>query len=89
MIIYLGVSADFFRAELGDSLWMHQILQSLGLWIVSMKDSIINAFTREHQLRVVIATVASGMGTDCPDVRHISVPDDVESYIIITDRSCW
>lgn len=32
------------------------------------KDGIISAFSRKSQLRVVIATVAFGMGVDCPDV---------------------
>ena len=34
--------------------------------------------------RVVVATVAFGMGVDCPNVRqiiHLGVPDDVSSYI--------
>ena len=54
------------------------------------KDGIINAFTRDSQLRIVIATVAFGMSIDCPDVRHIvhiGVPDDVESYIQETGRA--
>ena len=39
---------------------------------------------------MVIATVAFGMGLDCPDVRqvlHIGAPDDVESYIQETGRA--
>ena len=35
-------------------------------------------------LRVVIATVAFGMGIDCPDVReviHWGVPEDAEMYV--------
>ena len=54
------------------------------------KDGIINAFTRNSQLRIVIATVAFGMGIDCPDVRqivHIGPPDDTESYIQETGRA--
>ncbi len=35
-------------------------------------------------LHVVIATVAFGMGIDCPDVReviHWGVPEDAEMYV--------
>ena len=50
----------------------------------SQKDGILDAFTRDSQLRIVIATIAFGMGIDCPDVQqivHIGLPDDIESYI--------
>ena len=50
----------------------------------SIKNEIIDLFTKDSQLRVDIATVAFGMGLDCPDVRqvhHIGAHDDVESYI--------
>lgn len=55
-----------------------------------IKETIIDLFTRESQLRIVIATVAFGMGLDCQDVRqvlHIGAPDDVESYIQETGRA--
>ena len=48
----------------------------------SQKDGILDPFTRDSQLRIVIATIAFGMGIDCPDVRqivHIGPPDDIES----------
>ena len=48
------------------------------------KDGTIHAFTRNSQLRIVIATVTFGMGIDSPDVRQIvqiGLPDDTESYI--------
>ena len=106
IIIYgksFSICADiylFFRAELGES-----ITEPIGapnparFRLVDVftsvtdqhqKDGIINAFTRPSQLRVVIATVAFGMGIDCPDVRqivHIGLPDDVESYIQETGRA--
>ena len=56
----------------------------------SIKSEIIDLFTKESQLRIVIATVAFGMGLDCPDVRqvvHIGAPDDCESYIQETGRA--
>lgn len=43
------------------------------------KNGIINAFTTNSRLRIVIATVPFGMGIDCLDVRqivHIGLPDD-------------
>ena len=54
------------------------------------KDGIIDAFTRNSQLSIVIATVVFGMGIDFPDVRqivHIGSPDDTESYIQETNCS--
>ena len=54
------------------------------------KDTTISLFTKPSQLRVVIATVAFGLGIDCPDVReiiHVGVPEDIESYIQETGRA--
>ena len=48
------------------------------------KTEIIKLFTTERNLRVVISTIAFGMGIDCPNVRqimHIGLPDDIESYM--------
>ena len=106
MIIYgksFGMCADiylFFRAKLGDSITEPLHAPNLARFRMvdvftsvtdqHQKDGIINAFTRDSQLRVVIATVAFGMGIDCPDVRqivHIGVPDDIESYIQETGRA--
>ena len=50
-------------------------------------DEIISLFTKPIQLRVVIATIAFGLGIDCPDVRQITLPDDIESYIQETGRA--
>ncbi len=55
-----------------------------------IKEQIIDLFTKQSQLRIVIATIAFGMGIDCHDVRqvvHVGVPDDVESYIQETGRA--
>ena len=49
-----------------------------------VKNYIIDAFQDpSSHIQVIIATVAFGMGLDCPDVRiiiHWAPPDDVESY---------
>ena len=47
-------------------------------------------FKSESNLRVVIATMAFGMGIDCQNVRqiiHVGIPDDVCSYIQETGRA--
>ena len=54
-----------------------------------VKAQIISSFTSESPLRIVCATVAFGMGSDCADVCqviHVGAPDDVESYIQETGR---
>ena len=56
----------------------------------SQRDIILNLFTRESQLRIVVATVAFGMGVDCVNVQqiiHVGPPDDPESYIQETGRA--
>ena len=56
-----------------------------------VKDVIICNFTQKKAcLRVVIATVAFGMGLDSPDIRriiHWGAPADIESYIQETGRA--
>ena len=51
----------------------------------SVKDGIISSFCKPGgTLRVLVATVAFGMGLNCPDVHHIihwGPPPDIESYI--------
>ncbi len=49
-----------------------------------VKDSIIKLFSKTSNLRVIVATVAFGMGIDCPNVHqviHYGSPSDVESYV--------
>ena len=51
----------------------------------SVKSSIVTSFCKiGSPLRIVICTIAFGMGIDCPDVRqilHWGVSSDVEMYI--------
>ncbi len=45
---------------------------------------IIKLFSKTSNLHVIVATVAFGMGIDCPNVRqviHYGSPSDVESYV--------
>lgn len=56
----------------------------------SVKSKIVAQFTKPSTLRVVIATVAFGMGINCPDVRHVihwGVPADVEMYVQESGRA--
>ena len=56
----------------------------------SVKNKLIEQFTKQSSLRVVIATIAFGMGIDCPDVRHIihwGVPSDAEMYVQESGRA--
>ena len=106
MIIYgrsFGICADiylFIKAELGENITEPTDAPDLAKFRLvdvftsvtdqHQKDGIIDAFTRSSQLRIVIATVAFGMGIDCPDVRqivHVGLPDDSESYIQETGRA--
>ena len=55
-----------------------------------VKEGIISAFTSKSSLRVVIATIAFGMGIDCPNVRqviHVGSPNDMEAYVQETGRA--
>ena len=47
----------------------------------SVKTQIISSFTKPSYLRFFCATLAFGMGINCPDVRVIRPPDDIEGYI--------
>ena len=49
-----------------------------------VKDCIIRHFTKPSPLRIVIATVAFGMGVNCSEVNlviHVGSPKDVENYV--------
>ena len=54
------------------------------------KSKIIQLFKEDTKLKVIIATIAFGMGIDCPNVRqiiHVGLPDDLCSYIQETGRA--
>lgn len=56
----------------------------------TVKNQIIESFMKKSCLRLVCATIAFGMGVNCPDVRvviHLGPPDDIESYIQETGRA--
>lgn len=56
----------------------------------TVKDQIVERFTRESSLRVVIGTIAFGMGVNCPDIRqilHWGISEDVEMYIQESGRA--
>jgi len=55
-----------------------------------IKTTILEQFCKPSHLRIVVATVAFGMGIDCPDVRqvvHFGPPDNIEAYIQETGRA--
>ena len=56
----------------------------------SHKTKILELFKQPSNLRVIVATIAFGMGIDCSDVRqiiHVGLPDDICSYIQETGRA--
>ena len=57
----------------------------------AVKDSILNSFcSAQGTLRVVIATVAFGLGLNCPNVRrivHWGPAGDIEQYLQETGRA--
>ena len=57
----------------------------------SVKDDILKAFVQPMSpLRIVIATIAFGMGVDTPNIRYVvhwGPPEDIEQYLQATGRA--
>lgn len=57
----------------------------------TVKDRILQAFSNPNRiLRIVVATVAFGVGLDCPNVRrviHWGASSDIEAYLQETGRA--
>ena len=56
----------------------------------TVKEKLLRQFTSPSCLRIVIATIAFGMGIDCPDVRqivHWGIPEDPETYVQESGRA--
>lgn len=50
----------------------------------TVKDIILKQFSAPSCLRIVIATIAFGLGVDCSDIRrviHLGIPEDIETYV--------
>ena len=55
-----------------------------------VKEEILAGITQQSVLRIVICTIAFGMGIDCPDIRqiiHVGCSSDVEMYVQETGRA--
>lgn len=90
----------FFRERLGHRFTFPNVSPDLSCnRIVDMfhsctepciKESIIKSFSTLGHLRIVIATVAFGMGVDIPDIRnivHFGVCEDTETYVQAVGRA--
>ena len=106
MIIYCRSYKDcsdvylFFKAYLGPNftsphgapdLPMFRLVDMyMSLTDKDVQDSIGNNFRTDTVLRIVVATIAYGMGVDCSNVRtiiHYGFPSNVESYVQHTGRA--
>jgi ATP-dependent DNA helicase RecQ len=55
-----------------------------------VRNTILKHFTTVSCLRVIIATIAFGLGVNCADIRHIihfGIPEDIETYVQQTGRA--
>ena len=89
----------FFRRELGEDFTEQVDAPDLSKYrLVEMytsctdeevKSQIVRSFCSDSPMRIVIATIAFGLGIDTPDVSqvvHLGAPEDMESYIQETER---
>ena len=81
----MGMSSDTVRIVSSGSCLVRELwrVAAARLWYIQ--------FTSPNStLRIVIATIAFGLGVDCPDIRkiiHLGAPEDAESYIQATGRA--
>ena len=75
-------------------LMMHLIFLNFASWTclqVSLIQPInLKSFVYLSNLRIVVATMAFGMGVDCPNIRqiiHVGLLDDISSYVQETGRA--
>lgn len=94
-IAHCSILYDFFRSGLGDYFTEPVDAPDKSRFRLAemyssctpedVKRQIITSFcTDSAPLRVVCATIAFGMGVDCPNVRQVvtfGIPEDVETYI--------
>ncbi len=74
-----------------DSLWQQPGVQCLPCLRLQERDRILTAFCA-GRMRVVVATVAFGMGVDAQGVRgvvHMSLPRSLEEYVQQVGVCCW
>lgn len=91
----------YFKSSLGKAISEpegypnHAELRIVDMFTACTHPTVKNIILRQFQqpdssLRVIVATVAFGMGLDCPNVRriiHWGSPDDVETYMQETGRA--
>ncbi len=60
------------------------------MYTTAVKNTIVKQFTSSSPLRIVVCTIAFGMGIDSPDVRtivHWGVSEDCEMYVQESGRA--
>lgn len=82
---------DMLRYEMTDLVGYHDVskFRMIDMFTattpLNVKEWIVKSFViPDSRLRIVVSTVAFGMGIDCPNIRrivHWGPPSDLESYI--------
>ena len=82
------VLGEYFTEPPGKLVWYHQVRLvdrfTVGTHEGVIKDILMNFASPTAPLRIVIATIAFGMGVDCSDIRliiQIGPLEDPKSYI--------